>query len=166
MPRNKTPSQIVDRSGVQPLAGVEAVTASLEHFPALPGRVSSPPLLALTQSWATAPIEDRINIPSQIVGLIPEPDGQPQQKGAHRDQEDHVMDSATDIDDNTVDLPKESADTGGYQPAEVTEVPDGETTGTHKHKLWGTYARATTRGERPLPGVSESLSDDEDSEGE
>ena len=76
------------------------------------------------------------------------------------------MDSATDIDDNTVDLPKESADTGGYQPAEVTEVPDGETTGTHKHRLRGTYARATTRGERPPPGVSESLSDDEDSEEE
>ena len=42
MPRNKTPAQIDDRSGIQPLAGVEAMTASLEHFPALPGRVSSP----------------------------------------------------------------------------------------------------------------------------
>ena len=54
MPRNKTPAQIDDRSGIQPLAGVEAMTASLEHFPTLPGRVS-PPLFALTQSRATAP---------------------------------------------------------------------------------------------------------------
>ena len=63
MPRNKTPAQIDDRSGVQPLAGVEAMTASLEHFPTLPGRVSSP-FFALTRSRATAPpLGDGINLP-------------------------------------------------------------------------------------------------------
>ena len=76
------------------------------------------------------------------------------------------MDSATDIDDSTADPPEDSSNTGGYQPAGIAEVQEGGTTGARKHKLRGTYARATARGEEPLPGDDENLSDDEDSEEE
>ena len=76
------------------------------------------------------------------------------------------MDSATDIDDSAADLPEDSSNAGGYRPARITEAQEGETASAHKHKIQGTYARATARGERPPPGDSESLSDDEDSEDE
>ena len=76
------------------------------------------------------------------------------------------MDSATDIDDSTANPTEGSSNTGGYQPMGITEVQDSEATNTHRHKLRGTYARATARREGPPPGNSESLSDDEDSDEE
>lgn len=96
---------------------------------------------------------------------VPEPLAHLQQEEVDTDQEDHVMDSATDTDVGTSTPPKETPVVEGYRQTEPTETRSGKTAENRQHKPRGTYAQVTARGGKPSSGDGDPPNE-EDAEGE